>query len=113
MAYDEKLAGRIRQVFRGRDDISERQMFGGLAFLHRGRMCCGIVGSELMVRIAADEFVVVMRLPNVRPMDFTGRPLKGFAFVAPPGFRTAAALRRWLSLAERGAKAARPVTRRR
>ena len=111
MAYDEQLANRIRQAFGARDDITERKMFGGLAFLCLGRMCCGIVGSDLMVRIPDDEFDAVMRNRNVRPMDFTGRPLRGFVYVSPPGFRTGAALRTWLSRGERVAeeKAAGPT----
>jgi hypothetical protein len=77
-------------------------------------MCCGIVGSDLMVRIPDDEFDAVMRGKHVRPMDFTGRPLRGFVYVSPPGFRAAAALRTWLSRAERVAeeKATRPTKRR-
>jgi TfoX/Sxy family transcriptional regulator of competence genes len=47
MAYDELLANRIRQAFGSRNDITERKMFGGLAFLQRGRMCCGIVALRL------------------------------------------------------------------
>ena len=91
MAYDEQLANRIRQAFGTRNDITERKMFGGLAFLYLGRMCCGIVGRDLMVRIPDDEFDAVMRGRHVRPMDFTGKPLRGFVYVSPPGFRTAAA----------------------
>ena len=79
-------------------------MFGGLAFLYCGRMCCGIVGRDLMVRVADDEFDAVMRDRHVRPMDFTGKPLRGFVYVSLPGFRTAAALGTWLSRGERGAK---------
>src|SRR5712691_711775 len=104
MAYDERLANRIRQTFGSRSDITERRMFGGLAFLYLGRMCCGIVGSDLMVRIADDEFDALMRGRHVRPMDFTGKPLRGFVYVSPPGFRTAAALRTWVSRGERVAK---------
>ena len=113
MAYDEQLAKRILQVIGTRRDIAERRMFGGLAFLCQGRMCCGIVGSDLMVRIPVGEFDAVMRGRHVRPMDFTGRPLRGFVYVSPPGFRTAAALRTWLSHGERVAqeKAARPASR--
>ena len=113
MAYDEQLAKRIRQVFGTRRDIAERKMFGGLAFLLRGRMCCGIVGNDLMVRVADAEFDVVMSGRHVRPMDFTGRPLRGFVYVSPSGFRTAAALRSWLSRGERVAqeKAVQPTTR--
>jgi len=103
MAYDEKLAQRIRQAFGARRDIAERKMFGGLTFLWGGRMCCGIVGADLMVRVAEDQFDEVVRRPHVRPMDFTGRPMRGFVYVSPPGFRTAAALRTWLSRGERGA----------
>ena len=113
MAYDEQLAKRIRRVFGTRSDIAERRMFGGLAFLLGGRMCCGIMGGDLMVRVTDDEFDVVMRGPHVRPMDFTGKPLRGFVYVSPPGVRTATALRTWLSRGERVAqeKAARPATR--
>ncbi|MBI3400651.1 MAG: TfoX/Sxy family protein [Acidobacteria bacterium] len=109
MAYDEKLAGRIRRAIGARRDVTERQMFGGLAFMCRGRMCCGIVGCDLMVRVAGDEFAAVMRLRHVRPMDFTGRPLRGFVYVSPPGLRTAAALRRWLSRGLRVTGTAQPA----
>jgi hypothetical protein len=64
-------------------------------------MCCGIVGNDLMVRIPNDEFDAVMRRRHVRPMDFTGKPLRGFVYVSPQGFRTPAALRAWLALGER------------
>jgi hypothetical protein len=104
MAYDEQLANRIRRELSTRSDVSQREMFGGLAFLCRGRMCFGIVGSDLMVRVPHDEFDAVMRLRCVRPMDFTGKPLKGFVYVSPHGFRTAAALRTWLSRGTRVAE---------
>ena len=104
MAYDEPLANRIRQAFGTRNGITERKMFGGLAFLYRGRMCCGIVGRDLMVRIPDDEFDAIMRGRHVRPMDFTGKPLRGFVYVSPLGFRTGAALRTWVSRRERVAK---------
>jgi hypothetical protein len=101
MPYDEHLAARIREVFRNRRDVSERKMFGGLAFMYRNRMCCGIVGSELVVRIAADEFAAAMRRRHVRPMDFTGKPMRGFAYVSGAGLRTTAALRGWIRHGER------------
>ena len=114
MAYDEQLAHRIRQAFGTRKDITERKMFGGLAFLYGGRMCCGIIGRDLMARVPDDEFDAVVRRRHVRPMDFTGRPLRGFVYVSPPGFRTAAALRTWVSYGERVAegKATGPRKRR-
>lgn len=104
MAYDEKLANRIREVFGSRRDISERRMFGGLCFLFRGRICCGIAGSDLMIRVSRDEYEAIVRKPHVRPWDFTGKPLRGFVHVSRPGFRTRAALRAWLSRGERVAQ---------
>ena len=114
MAYDEKLAQRIRRCLHGKRGVTERKMFGGLAFPLDGRMCCGIVGPNLVVRVCQHEMRAVMQRPHVRPMDFTGRPLRGFVYVSPPGFRTAAALRTWLSRGERVAeeKATGPTKRR-
>src|SRR5258708_2653027 len=100
MAYDERLAQRIRQAFGGRRDIVERKMFGGLTFLCGGRMCCGIVRADLMVRVPEDQFDEIISRSHVRPMDFTGRPMRGFVYVSPPGFRAAAELRAWLSHGE-------------
>jgi TfoX/Sxy family transcriptional regulator of competence genes len=99
MAFDEQLADRIRVLTRDRLDIAERKMFGGLAFLVRGHMCCGIVGSDLMVRVGPDGYEQALASAHVRPMDFTGRPSKGMVYVAPAGIRTASALREWI---ERG-----------
>jgi len=79
-------------------------MFGGLAFLCQGRLCCGIIGTDLMVRVRDDEYEAVLNERHVWPMDFTGRPLRGFVYVSPPGFRTPAALRAWLAQGDRAAK---------
>ncbi|HUP63243.1 MAG TPA: TfoX/Sxy family protein [Thermoanaerobaculia bacterium] len=99
MAFDEKLADRIRALVQDRPDVAERKMFGGLAFLLRGHMCCGIVGSDLMVRVGPGDYESALAESHVRPMDFTGRPLKGMVYVAPSGIRAASSLRRWI---ERG-----------
>ena len=106
MAYDEQLANRVRRALDGRKEFTERKMFGGLAFLYNGRMCCGIVGNDLMVRVPVDEFDAALRRRHVRPMDFTGKPLKGFVYVSAPGFSTAASLRAWLTRGERAAESA-------
>jgi hypothetical protein len=108
MAYDEHLANRIRRALGNREDFTERKMFGGLAFLCQGRMCCGIVGNDLMVRVPIDEFDAALQRRHVRPMDFTGKPLKGFVYVSASGFATAASLRGWLTQGERAAKNATP-----
>lgn len=103
MPYNERVAERIRQAFGNRRGITERKMFGGLAFLSRGRMCCGIVGRDLMVRAPMHVFDELLRRRHVRPMDFTGKALRGFLFVSPPGFRAETALRAWLSYGEQAA----------
>lgn len=98
MSYDEKLADRIRRALGPRDDVEERKMFGGLAFLRDGKMFCGIAKDDLMVRVGPDGYEEALEKPHVRPMDFTGRPMKGYVFVAPAGRRTDAALRAWVNL---------------
>lgn len=113
MAYDERVATRVRTALGNRPGFTERKMFGGVAFLLRGRMCCGVLGDELVVRVPNDEFAAVLRRRHVRPMDFTGRPLKGFVYVSRPGFRTAAALRGWLACGERFVRRAYLQPRRR
>jgi TfoX/Sxy family transcriptional regulator of competence genes len=96
MAYDEQLADRVRAILQDRPDITERRMMGGLAFLCRGRMCGGVLGRDLVVRVGRDEMEAALRRPHVRSMDFTGRPLAGFAYVAPEGVRRTASLQAWL-----------------
>ncbi|MEX1254523.1 MAG: TfoX/Sxy family protein [Dehalococcoidia bacterium] len=96
MAYDEKLADRVRKALGPDGGLTERKMFGGIAFMLRGNMCCGIVKDELMVRVGPDAFDDALRQPHARPMDFTGRPMKGMVYVSAAGLRTAPALRKWV-----------------
>jgi len=96
MAFDEKLAQRVRGVLARRRGVSERKMFGGLAFLREGRMFCGVIGGDLVVRVGPDAWGKALARSHVRPMDFTGRPLTGYVYVAPPGVRTAASLLSWV-----------------
>jgi TfoX/Sxy family transcriptional regulator of competence genes len=99
MAYDEGLAERIRTLLDDRGPVSERRMFGGLAFMMRGHMTVGIVKDELMVRVGPGTYSEVVREPHARAMDFTGRPMKGFVFVSPAGLESDGDLERWV---ERG-----------
>lgn len=103
MAYDEGLAQRIRQRLSG-PDVAERKMFGGLAFLVGGRMCCGVQDQDLMVRVPKDQHAQLLKEPHVRPMDFTGRSLAGFVYVSAAGMRSDATLQRWLAVGERVAR---------
>lgn len=96
MAYDEGLAQRIREALDERSDVAEKKMFGGLAFLVAGNMCVGVVGEDLMVRVGPDVYSDALREPHARKMDFTGRPMKGFLYVAAEGIESDAALGRWV-----------------
>lgn len=71
-------------------------MFGGLTFMVNGAMCCGVTSEALVVRVGPAEYEHSLAEPHARPMNFTGRPLVGMVYVDPPGYRTAAALARWV-----------------
>ena len=96
MAYDLELADRVRRAVVGRSGVTEKAMFGGLAFLLEGKTFCGIVKHDLMVRVGPDRYEDSLRLPHTRPMDFTGRPLKGYVYVGPEGCRTLRMVRGWV-----------------
>jgi len=96
MAYDETLADRTRRAVGPRADVTEKKMFGGLAFLLDGRMFCGILKDDLMVRVGPERYRAALAEAHVRPMDFTGRPLNGYVFVGPGGSRTAKAIKTWV-----------------
>jgi TfoX/Sxy family transcriptional regulator of competence genes len=85
MAFDEHLADRVRQVLRGEEGVTERRMFGGLAFMVDGHMACGVAGDELMLRLGADGAATALQKEHVRPMDFTGRPMKSMVFIDRTG----------------------------
>lgn len=95
MAFDEKLGDRLREVIAEHGDFTERKMFGGLAFMVRGNMCCGVIKDDLLVRVDPERSEELLKDKNARPMDFSGKPMKGFLYIAPPGVRTEKQLRRW------------------
>lgn len=96
MAFDEGLAERIRAVVGDDPRVSERKMFGGLAFLRGGNMACGIVGDELMVRVGPDAWDEALSQPHAREMDFTGRSMKGMVYVGVDGFSEEDDLEAWV-----------------
>jgi TfoX/Sxy family transcriptional regulator of competence genes len=96
MAYDEGLADRIRDTLAGEPGIGEKEMFGGIAFLHADRMFVGIVKDALMVRVGPDRHDASIRERHVRPMDFTGRPMKGYVYVSAAGYESDAELEKWV-----------------
>ena len=96
MAYNDALADRIRRAVRPRPDVIEKKMFGGLAFLLGGKMFCGIVKDDLMVRVGPERYEAALAEPHVRPMDFTGRPMEGYVYVAASGAKTEKAIHKWV-----------------
>ena len=99
MAFDEVLAERVRLALADADDLYERKMFGGIAFMVSGHMACGIVGDDLMVRLGPEAVGDALGRPHVRPMDFTGRAASSMVFVAPEGTRADADLDGWVDVA--------------
>jgi TfoX/Sxy family transcriptional regulator of competence genes len=99
MAYDEALADRIRTALLGRSDVEERKMFGGIAFMVAGRMACGVIHEDLMVKVGADGHDDALAEPHTRPMDFTGRPMRGMVYVDPVGTANDTDLGRWVERA--------------
>jgi TfoX/Sxy family transcriptional regulator of competence genes len=96
MAFDEKLAERVRGALAREETTVEKRMFGGLAFMVRGSMCCGVQGDELVARVGPGAYEEALAEPHVRPMDFTGRPLTGFVYVEGDGIATDEALATWV-----------------
>lgn len=95
MVYNEELANKVRELLRESDGLTEKQMFGGLAFMLNGNMACGVVGEELMVRVGPDSYQEALAERYTRPMDYTGRPLKGMVYVEEDA--VAADLDDWVS----------------
>ncbi len=97
MAYDETLALRIRAELQTRAAIAERKMFGGLAFMISGNMCCCVTGKGLMVRVGVGAYEDALAQPHAGLMDLTGRPMKGWVLVAPEGVVSDAGLVEWVT----------------
>lgn len=96
MAFDEQLAERVRSEFARRAvAFEEKRMMGGLCFLVDGKMCVGVEGEQLMVRLAPDFYETALERVGCVPMEFTGKPMRGFVFVKPEGWRSAKQFRAW------------------
>ena len=108
MAYDEQLAERIRGALRGRDGVTERKMFGGIAFMVGGNMAVGVIRDDLIVRVGPDAHDDAVAQPHVRVFDFGGRPSRGMVYVAPEGVASDAELERWVGAGTRMAASLPP-----
>ena len=100
MTFKELTVSQIRNAMENTPDVSEREMFGGITFMLKGNMCCGVIDDSLVVRVGPDAYEGALREPHARPMDFTGRALQGFVYVDRDGFaNNDTSLRQWI---ERG-----------
>jgi TfoX/Sxy family transcriptional regulator of competence genes len=120
MAYDVHLADRIRSILQSAGEFSEKKMFGGLAFMVNGHMCCGVVRTDLVLRLTPDEAAASLLQPHTRPMDFTGKPMKTMIYVSATGTDSDEDLAAWVSSAvklarsvpeEKNARRAAPARR--
>lgn len=105
MAYDTRLAARVRPLLAGRGRVEEKPMFGGLTFMLDGKMCCGVLDKRLMVRAHPERTGALLKRKGAAPMDFTGRAMKGYVFVGPRGTSGDAALKEWVDESARFVKA--------
>ena len=109
MAYNETLEKRLDaawDIFPSSvlSQLEKKKMFGGLAYLYKGKMTVGIVKEDLMVRVVESKMPKVLAMPSVRPMDFTKRPMKESIYVSDSGFTVEADLQYWLELGLEHAK---------
>lgn len=96
MAIDEALVQRMRALLVGAGALDEKRMFGGVAFLVRGNMACGVLRSDIIVRVGPARYAGALAEPGARVFDMTGRPMTGWVRVEPEGHATDEALARWV-----------------
>jgi hypothetical protein len=112
MAYDERTAERVRAALSDRRGVVEKKLMGGLCFMVSGSMCCVVSGrGGLLVRVGADNHARMLAEPHAAPMEMRGRVMTGFIRIAPEGYRTASALRKWIERGVAAASAAKKRTR--
>ena len=99
MPFDPELAERVRDILKITPNISEKKMFGGLAFMLGDKMCCGVLKDQLVARLGPEQSETALKKPHVSPMDFTGRALKGYVYVNSPGLKSERVLKNWIQQA--------------
>jgi TfoX/Sxy family transcriptional regulator of competence genes len=97
MAYDLRLASRLRLALRGQRGLTEMESFGGIGFLVRGNMACGVIGPDLLVRVGPTAHEEAIQSKGAKPFLIGGRASKGWVLVEPGAVRTLAALQRWVA----------------
>ncbi len=99
MPYDEALANRIGIILKDQPNVVGKKMFGGIAFMVSGNMCCGVVKDTLMLRVGAENYESLLSQTHAREMDFTGKSMKGMIYVDPEGLKSEEKLKTWVEQA--------------
>jgi hypothetical protein len=99
LASDPSLVERLRQILDGHVGVEPRHMFGGVCFMLNGNMCVGVHQSSLILRIGEERAAALLRLPHIRPMDLTGKVMKGWATVLPEAIGDDGVLREFVAMA--------------
>lgn len=98
MAYNEKLADRIREAVANLPNVMEKFMFGGVCFMVNGKMCVGVVKDEMMCRINPDIYEAALEKEGCREMVFTGKPMRGYVYISDEGMKTKREFDYWINL---------------
>lgn len=99
MPYNQQLAERLREKLLPLIPVTEKKMFGGVAFLLNGNMTVGVIRETLIVRVGPEKHKAALAMPGARPFDMTGRPMNGWVMVSAEGFSSGQALENWIHLA--------------
>ena len=97
MAYDERLTERVLDILGAEPSLAQKKMFGGVAVMLQGNLACGVMGSDLIVRVGKEQQAAALAQPHVREMDFTGRPMRGWVVVGPDATDDDASLEDWVA----------------
>lgn len=108
MAYDETLARRVASILDDEPDLSEKKMFGGLAFMVSGNMAVGVSGDSLMVRVGAEHYEATLAEPGVQEFGKTGSPMRGWVLVSPNRLDGEPTLESWVDRGRAVAKSLDP-----
>jgi TfoX/Sxy family transcriptional regulator of competence genes len=98
MPYNQALAAQVKAQLAGIEGFSERVMFGGIGYMLRGNLACGVIGDNLIVRVGLEAHAEALSRPGARVFDYSGRPMAGWVTVEPQGTQTEAMLREWVQI---------------
>ena len=99
MPYDPGLAARLADLVDNRTGMEEKKMFGGIGWMLNGNMCTGVYKDWLIIRVGEEAALKVLKEKHIKPMDITGKPMRGWAMVAPKGYESDNNLERFVNMA--------------